>query len=152
MHPPPASTSPSDLFYSFPAHPVDPTRPESHGQNEAIVAALGATSAAFLRHHYDVFVDGIVGPWFLPRLLEEIPSRMEVAYVLLTVSEDVALARVRNREGTGRSARVCATRSAFDAAPDYATHEVDTTKASPEDVFHRVAEGLASGRFLLDRA
>jgi thymidylate kinase len=105
---------PSDVFYSFPGNPIDPTLPESDSQNTAIIRALGASSAAFLTSGYDVFLDGVVGPWFLPTLLKEVPPDFPVAYLLLTVDQNEALERVRGREGRGLSDKVRSTRVAFD--------------------------------------
>ncbi len=142
---------PSDVFYSFPAHPINPTRPESRAQNEAIILALGATSAVFLDSGYDVFVDGIIGPWFLPKLLEAVPKTYPVAYLLLTVTEQEALTRVRNREGRGLSAKVQSTRSAFADSSAYENHKVDTTELDAESAYQVVGMRLARGDFQLSR-
>jgi cytidylate kinase len=142
---------PSDLFYSFPANPIDPTLPESRSQNEAIILALGASSAVFLESGYDVFVDGIVGPWFLPTLLEAIPRQFPVAYLLLTVTQEEALSRVRDREGRGLSAKVRSTRSSFAESEQYEDHKLDTTHLDAESVYRIVERRLARGEFRLSR-
>lgn len=142
---------PSDLFYSFPAKPIDPTLPESEAQNTAIIRALGAVAASFLESGYEVFLDGIVGPWFLPTLLDEIPSGFSVAYLLLTVTENEALDRVRAREGRGMSARVLSTRSAFAKASGYEGHMLDTTSLDPDSLYRVVEDRLSNGHFRIDR-
>jgi len=142
---------PTDLFYSFPSHPIDPTLPEAHAQNEAIIRATGACAAAFLRSGCEVFLDGIVGPWFLPDLLAEIPEAFQVAYVLLTVDEAVGLERVRAREGPGMSSRVLATRGAFARSDEFVRHEFDTTGLDPESVCRLLREKLAAGAYDLAR-
>jgi len=142
---------PSDLFYAFPGNPINPTRPESRTQNTAIIRALGACSAVFLASGYDVFLDGIVGPWFLPTLLEEIPPDFRVAYLLLTIRQEEALKRVRGREGRGLSDKVRSTRSAFDESIEYENHNLDTTKQDADAVFQQVQERLSQGEFRLSR-
>src|SRR5260221_8234559 len=46
---------------------IEPWRPESAQQNGTVIDALGAAAARFARGGYAVFVDGIIGPWFLDR-------------------------------------------------------------------------------------
>ena len=140
---------PSDHFYAFPGKPINPTLPESRAQNSAIIRALGACSAVFLESGYDVFLDGIVGPWFLPTLLKEIPRDFSVAYLLLTVTQDEALERVRGREGRGASDKVRATRSALDASIEYENHKLETTNRDADAVFQQVRERLSRGDFRL---
>lgn len=142
---------PSDLFYSFPARPIDPTRPESEAQNTAIIRALGAATATFLESGYEVFLDGIFGPWFLPALLGEIPERFSVAYLLLTVAEDEALDRVRAREGRGLSDRVRSTRASFEKAGGYEAHRFDSTGLDPDAVHRTLRDRLLRGEFRLER-
>ncbi len=142
---------PSDIFYSFPGNPISPTLPESDSQNSAIIRALGASSASFLMSEYDVFLDGIVGPWFLPTLLKEIPDNFSVSYLLLTIEQNEALERVRSREGRGLSDKVRSARSAFDKATEYETHKFDTTNQDADTVFEEVREQLARGMFELCR-
>lgn len=138
---------PADLFYSFPAKRIDPTLPESHSQNKAIIHAVGASAAVFLAAGYQVVLDGIFGPWFLAELLGEIPDEIDVDYVLLDVDESSALARVRSREGRGASGRVRATRRAFAEAEKLVGHVVDTTALTPDEVLEDVSRRLEAGKF-----
>lgn len=139
----------SDCFYTFPAHPIDPTRPESHAQNTTIVRALGRAAAAFAEGGYGIFLDGIVGPWFLPTLVAELPSEAPLEYVVLRAPLAETLERVRRRDGAGASARVAHMHRAFADLGDYAQHAVDAAAADPAGVLARVREGRARGRFAL---
>jgi len=57
----------TDLFYrSIRTGFVLPFLPEAQRQNEVVIEAIVGTVATFARGGYDVVVDGIVGPWFLP--------------------------------------------------------------------------------------
>ena len=138
-----------DVFYTFPAHPIDPTRRESHAQNTTIIRATARAAGAFVDGGYTVFLDGIFGPWFLATLLAELPAGVDVSYVLLRVPESEALRRVRAREGRGMSGRVRATVAAFESASGYESHVVDTFGLEEAAVLEAVATGLAEGRFRL---
>jgi cytidylate kinase len=137
----------SDLFYSFPVHLIDPTTPVSQTQNGVIVRAIGAAAHAFARGGYAVFLDGIVGPWFLPALMEGSSGYASVSYVLLWCEPAVALSRVREREGRGESPRVLQMNRAFSDLGPLAAHRVDTTAMPREAVLEQVRSGLAAGRF-----
>jgi hypothetical protein len=63
---------------------------------EAIVAAV----VAYARGGYDVVVDGIVGPWFLPpfdKLVRQ--DGLAVSNVVLRPDLETALARAKRRSG-----------------------------------------------------
>jgi len=140
---------PSDSFYEFPAHAIDPTRPESRHQNTVVMRALARTARAFAEGGYDVVLDGIFGPWFLPVLGEELRDGPEVSYVVLRVDEDEALRRVREREGPGATGAVRHMVAAFAELGDYQAHAVETLGRSPGSVLESVREGLRAGSFRL---
>src|SRR5215831_1321309 len=73
----------ADTFFHFPTHLLEPTTPESHTQNTTIMKAIGRAAAAFVEGGYDVFLDGVIGPWFLPTLLCEWDGVARVEYVML---------------------------------------------------------------------
>src|SRR5215831_1189928 len=81
---------PADVFYTFPAHPISPYRAASHDQNRDIIIAVARTAATFAARSYDVFLDGIFGPWFLPVLAAELLSSGAAAeYVVLRAPLDI---------------------------------------------------------------
>jgi cytidylate kinase len=142
---------PADLFFTFPAHPVSPYRPGAQEQNTAIMVALARAATAFASRGYDVFVEGIVGPWFLPVLAREIlPSGYPVGYVVLRAPLETALARVREREGDGRAHVVRQMHAALADLGPYAGHAMDVGHATPAELAERVRLGLDAGTFVLD--
>jgi len=141
---------PSDDFYGFPAVPIEPTLPESHHQNTVIMRAVARTALAFAEGGYRVFVDGVIGPWFLPVLREELAGGPGVSYVVLRADESLALRRVRERQGPGASAVVRQMVSAFADLGAFQRHAVDTARRSAEEVAGVVRQGLEAGRFRLD--
>lgn len=140
----------ADTFYQFPAHPLDPTTPESRAQNTTIMKAIGRATAAFVEGGYDVFLDGVVGPWFLPTLLHEWEAVARVAYVILQTTLEEALARVLRRDGPESSRRVDAMHKAFAAVEGYTKHCIDTTGRSIEEVHAEYIERHHRGEFWLD--
>jgi len=141
---------PSDDFYGFPAEPVAPTLPESHHQNTVIMRAVARVALAFAEGGYRVFVDGVIGPWFLPVLREELAGGPGVSYVVLRADESLALRRVRERQGPGASAVVRQMVSAFADLGAFQDHAIDTTRRSADEVTAIVRRGLEEGRFRLD--
>ena len=141
----------SDTFYTFPARLIDPADPASHEQNTTILKAVGRAAAAFLDDGYQVVLDGVVGPWFLPVLAREIGIQHGLEYVVLSVSLDLALRRVRERDGPGASTRVEHMHAAFSELGNYAHHELDTSRLSAPQVLEEFVVRSARGDFELQR-
>jgi cytidylate kinase len=140
----------TDTFYQFPAHPLDPTTPASHAQNTTVMKAIGRATAAFVEGGYDVFLDGVVGPWFLPTLLHEWGAVARVEYVILRATLEEALARVLRRDGPEITARVYAMHEAFANVEGYGKHGIDTTARAVEEVRAEYIQRRRRGEFLLD--
>jgi predicted kinase len=139
----------SDVFYSFPAQPIEPTSKESHHQNTVIMRALARSARAFAEGGYHVVLDGVIGPWFLSVLRDELSGGPSVSYLVLRASEAEALRRVRERQGPGASARVRAMVAAFAELGALQSHAVDTAGRTLEEVLLVARQGLAEGRFQL---
>jgi len=139
----------SDVFYGFPCAPVDPTHPESHQQNSVIMRALGRSARAFTEGGYHVVLDGVIGPWFLPLLRQELSGPWPVSYLLLQVPESEALRRVRARQGLGASPQVRHMVAAFTELPAFREHLIHTAGLSPDQVLRVAEQGLSDDRFLL---
>jgi cytidylate kinase len=140
----------TDTFYHFPAHPLDPTTPAAHAQNTTIMRAIGRAAAAFVEGGYDVFLDGVVGPWFLPTLLHEWGAVARVEYVILQTTLAEELVRVLRRDGPATSARVHAMHKAFADLGGYARHIIETTGRSAETVRAEFIQRHRRRDFLLD--
>ncbi|MDJ0785989.1 MAG: AAA family ATPase [Myxococcota bacterium] len=139
----------SDHYYEFVAHKIDPTKPESRAQNEAIMRALAASSAELARSGYAVFLDGVIGPWMLPEyrpFLAELPTH----YVVLEAPEPDALRRVRERDGPGLSPIVRHMHRQFADLGPFAGHAVASPEGALDAVADEVATRLAAGELALD--
>ena len=142
---------PSDIFYTFPAHSVPPHLAAAQSQNEAVIAAAVHAAAAFALHAYDVFLDGIFGPWFLPLISSELsPSLPAVHYVILRSPLPTALRRIRDRSGHLSEDVVCQMHGEFEACLGrYGRNVVETEGRSTADVADLVLRGRERGDFLL---
>ena len=138
----------SDLYYSFPVARVDPTRPESHHQNTVVMRAVARSARAFAEGGYNVFVDGVIGPWFLPVFRDEL-SEARVSYLVLRARESDVLGRVREREGPGRSPIVRHMFAAFADLGEWGVHGIETSDRAPDDVLAVALHGLALGQYVV---
>jgi predicted kinase len=140
----------SDVFYGFPAHPIDPTRPESHEQNTAVIRALGRAAGAFAESGWPVVLDGIFGPWFLPELCNALPAGAPLEYVVLRAPLDLCLRRVRERQGAGESRKVEHMHRAFAELGALAAHALDATAGGPDEIVAAFLAARAAGGFRLE--
>ena len=142
---------PADVFYTFPAHMISPILPEAHDQNGAVIAAVTRAAAAFASRGYEVFVDGIVGPWFLPVVAAELGSAgIPVDYVILRVSLEQAIRRATTRANPGAEAIVRHMHAAFEKLGAYESHVLDTTDLGVEEILTEFARRRGLGAFALD--
>lgn len=92
----------SDRFYRWIRSGfVGPHLPEAHAQNTTVMDAVADAAATYAEGGYTVVWDGIVGPWFLDRVLARFAARgVRVRYLVIRADRETALARVRERDGT----------------------------------------------------
>jgi predicted kinase len=142
---------PSDVFYSFPAHPIPPYRAEADDQNADIIVALAQTSAAFARRGYDVFLDGIFGPWFLPLMAAELMGvAVPVDYVVLCAPLEVALARAESRSRPTKADVVRQMHVAFADLGSYEAHAIDAGRRTLAELGEEFRRRQSQGDFMLD--
>jgi predicted kinase len=142
---------PSDVFYTFPAHPISPYRPAALEQNTDIIAAVTQTSAAFAGRGYHVILDGIFVPGFLPVMAGELqPTGLAVHYVVLRAPLEIALRRVQDRIGHEKDHVVRLMHAAFSDLGPFAAHAVDTGTRDADAVAAELGPSLDRGDFVLD--
>ena len=143
----------ADVFYTFPAHAISPIMPEAREQNAAVIAAVSPAAAAFASRGYEVFLDGIVGPWFLPVVAAELGSAgIPVEYVVLRFSLEQAVHRATTRTQPGAEEVVRHMHAAFEKLGEYASHTLDTTHLGVEESVAEFIRRRALGAFALDLA
>jgi len=139
----------SDDFYQYPGHPIPPTEPASKHQNETILRAVARAASAFCDGGYDVYVDGVIGPWMLPVMRPELADSVELEYVVLRCDLSLALARVRSRQGAGASAVVEQMHGSFANLGDLEDCCLETSGGSPFEVQAEFESRRARGEFRL---
>ena len=80
---------------------VPPHLPASRAQNTMVMDLVADTAAGYANAGYLVAWDGIVGPWFLGRVVRRLaPHGLAVRYLVLRSAKEASLERVRARDGT----------------------------------------------------
>lgn len=143
----------TDLFYrSIRAGFVLPFLPQAQQQNEVVIEAIVGTLVTFARGGYDVVVDGIVGPWFLPpfRAASE-RDHLAMSYVVLRPDLHITLSRATERRGTELRDvdAITGLHAAFAQLGDLEGHAIDTGNLDAEQTAAEVRRLLASGKYRL---
>ena len=143
---------PSDIFYTFPAHPPPPHLPAAHAQNQAVIAAAVKAAATFALRGYDVFLDGIFGPWFLPFIAAELAATVpSIHYMILRSPLETALGRIHGRSGHLGDDVVRQMQAEFEECrSEYGRYGVDTESLTPKEVAEEIIRRRARGDFLLE--
>lgn len=132
---------------------IPPDQPESLQQNQTALTAAAVSALTYLRGGYEVIMDGIIGPWFLPVLHAAfVKAQAPANYVVLRASPEVAIARsmTHNRSETEREMEgIRALHDAFARLGPLEPHVVDTSFISADQAAVEVRNALPSGRFLL---
>jgi 2-phosphoglycerate kinase len=125
---------------------VPPWLDGSQDQNTTMTHALGATVARFAGGGYDVVVEGIVGPWFLPTFRSELPGELD--YVVLRPDGETAMARAVARTGPRDlvdEEPIRKMHAAFCDLGAYERHVIDTTGHAVDDTVAAVRDARARG-------
>lgn len=143
----------SDLFYHFITDRILPIEPESEDQNVTVITAVSRAAAAFAQGGYDVFLDGVFGPWFLPLLVTELePAGVSVDYLVLRAPLDVTLARSTRRDEPDLERIVRHMHRKFAELNDLEHHAIDTSSKTVEETVAEITRRCPMGDFRLDLA
>ena len=158
---------PADEFWRFiRSGYVAPWRPESRAQNAIVIDAVSSGAVIYAVGGYHVVLDGIIGPWFLDRLLARASTdQVDVHYVVLRPARTVAAQRVRGRpedELTERHEAIASRRPEdpgavarmyreFSALGPYEKHVIDTSVMSAQETAEVVRKLVATGQVRLSR-
>jgi predicted kinase len=140
----------SDPFFRF-IHSgyVEPWKPESHGQNKAVMRIVGEAAAGYAAAGYFTVIDGIVIPgWFLEPLRDSLQKAgCQVAYAVLREPLSVCAARAQGREREPLADPEVIERlwRNFEDLDDFEPNVIDLGGRSPEQAADVVAESLAAG-------
>lgn len=144
----------TDLYYlAIRTGFVLPYLPEAQRQNEVVIDAIVASVVTYARGGYDVIVDGVIGPWFLPPFRAAADrDRLAISYVVLRPDLATTLARARERVGDALKdvAAITGLHGAFTDLGELEKHAIDSGSQDPEQSAAAVREAVASGRYRLN--
>lgn len=136
----------SDWFYrSIRSGFVAPWLPDAHSQNAAVMVAVTDAAAAFADAGYSVVWDGIVGPWFLDRVVRRLDAReICVQYLVLRPRRLTASQRVQGRGDTPEASGAETMYDQFTDLEDFEPHVI-SSDAPAEQVIEACRAALADG-------
>jgi RecA/RadA recombinase len=132
---------------------VPPWMPGTSRQNGTVIRAMAAAAVRFADGGYDVFVDGIIGPWFLPHWLQIAGRARPTHYFVLRPSRQIAGVRATDRRASDNLVDPRPIAAMFDVFDDLGCFEAHVLDSSSQDIGATVAaiqEGLRDGHYLLD--
>lgn len=129
---------------------IPPWLPESNDQNTATTHAIAAAACAYAAGGYDVFLDGVVGLWFLEIYKEDCRNAgIDLHYVFLQPPKDVAVTRARDRTDNPIADYPPKLYEQLVELGAMGHHAIDSGALTPEATVERVQEGIEAGRFAL---
>lgn len=139
----------SDEFYFFIANLIAPSSPEANRQNETVITAVARAAGAYASGGYDVFFDGVLGPWLLPVFVAA-AGELPIDYIVLRTTLEDSLERVSNRDAPGIDEVVRKMHGQFADLGLLEHHVVDTHGLTVEHVLAEIDERRATSSFRLD--
>lgn len=133
---------------------IRPYLPESDRQNQTVVGVIAEAAFGYAAGGYTTIVDGIVGPWMLPRYREVAERHPEVGlhYVVLRPDRETALRRAQDRTTPGAlvdTEPILDLWEQFGGLDDLHRHAVDTTRLDAEETTTFVYQELTGDRMRL---
>ena len=107
------------------------------GQNETVIEATALSAEKFSQNGYEVFVAGVIGPWFVEPWIEIAQKGVDVRYIVLRPSEATTVSRAIKR--TQRDAfplPIEAVKNLWNSFADlgvYESNSIDTTGHTVEE-------------------
>jgi cytidylate kinase len=142
-----------DVFYAFLSRPISPIVPASRAQNTTVTIAIARAAAAFASGDYEVFVDGIIGPWFLPTFAHELAvGDAPLHYVVLQAELADAIARAKTRPSPGDERIVRHMHREFEDLGAFERHALDTRGRTLDETCDELVRRWRAGEFLIDAA
>jgi predicted kinase len=142
---------PGDAFYGFLAQPLSPILPEAHAQNRTVVSATLSAARAYASGGYQVFLDGVYGPWFIGDVRAVLGAEaISIDYVVLRQSLDVAIERATRRAQEPAPEQVVRhVQEAFADLGRYGAHALEVGAQTPEAVMAELLSRRERGDFRL---
>lgn len=132
---------------------IQPWLPEAAEQNTTLARALSTSAGVCAAGGYDVYADGVLGPWLIDVWREAAGAHgVGLHYVVLMPDESTAATRAANRTHEGAMTDPAVARRMWHAFRHHGLpdgHVLDTSDQEPDETVARVLGGLGEGRFRL---
>lgn len=144
----------SDDFYQYIRKGyIPPWQDDSGDQNEIVIRAAAACAEQYALGGYQVYMDGVIGPWFLENWKNLGKKGLDIRYVVLRPSRQETVARAMERE-KGKEfplleENIVKMWELFQNLGEYERHVVDTTGQSLEESVRLIQTGLQAGEYRL---
>lgn len=124
---------------------------ESGDQNETVIDAVVASAKKFSEGGYEVYVDGVIGPWFLAPWTETAREGIDIRYIVLRPDEQTTVSRALKREqrdffSLSRDAIIDVWQSLSNLGK-YEPNVIDTTAQTIEESAACIQKMLQEGAF-----
>jgi tRNA uridine 5-carbamoylmethylation protein Kti12 len=142
----------ADHFYDYIAQKISPILPESHQQNTTVMRAIASATAAYVMGDYNVVVDGIFGPWFLPTLAEEFQLlTCPVNYVVIRLPLEETILRATTRlKNPAREEIIRHMYPLFNNLGEFERYVFEVGVSASEDILIDLNQRCQSGEFRLN--
>lgn len=137
-----------DFFTAVSKGFIEPWQPESKAQNNTITNAIAAAAKQFALGGFDVVVDGVIGPWFLPEYQQALLD-FRIDYVVLRPDQNEVAKRAREREVGAFDTYPPRIYDGFSGLGELEAHVIDSTLQSVPETLTEIRSGLATERFRL---
>ncbi|MBD5138089.1 MAG: AAA family ATPase [Ruminococcus sp.] len=134
---------------------IDPWKDESGDQNEVVINAVTACAKQFLAGDYEVYVDGVIGPWFLEQWLKLADEGYDIRYIVLRPDEESTVFRAANREQREEfpldEEAVRKMWHMFAELGEYEANAVDTANQTVSESAALIQKLLSEGKFRISK-
>lgn len=88
----------TDDFYQYIRNGyISPWLDGSCDQNETVIDAIVESTKRFSEGGYEVYVDGVIGPWFLKQWIKLAEEGFDIRYIVLRPDEETTISRAFER-------------------------------------------------------
>lgn len=136
----------SDEYYYVIVDLIAPSTPEAREQNDTVITAVTRAARAYFEGGYDVVVDGVIGPWYLPLFVRELGGA-DFDYIVLRTTLDNALERVAERNAPEMDKIVRKMHAAFADLGPHEHHVVETDNRAFDEIISEIARRQTSREF-----
>ena len=140
-----------DFWQSIRKGYTHPWLNDSGHQNETVTEAAAASARTFYDGGYEVFVDGVLGPWFLQPWIMVAKSGIDVRYIILRPDEDTTVLRAtkrQQREHFPLSTEIIkSVWGSFNNLGEYEPYVLDTTGQTIEESTAAIQDILLGDRY-----